>query len=363
MSSSTSSSERRVPWGALWGLGFFLALELVFRQLPARFFLNFDQNDYRSLDTLDFTAVSLATELLPPPEVVVLGTSRGREAVQSPVLAKALAARLGRPVEVRNYSSAAGRIDVSLALFDRLAQEGKLPRVVVLVLDASDFRDEAPNPSRWRYVTFATLRGEIERNGWPSEKDFAHVLGNSMPLRLAQARAAARYRLVDRGHGSWAKAQRGNPALGGTSAWARMLDEQVKERPAPPKMREEAGQVGRTIRSYKLHDRALERLRELDARAHATGTQLVLAESPAPPVLRADGRVPRAQAELGRTLAALADGECTRIWISSGSEDYFGKHQFRDPSHLNSVGARAFVALVAPAVADAVAAAGRPCAP
>lgn len=203
MSSSTSSSERRIPWGAVWGIAIFLVVELVCRLLPARVFLTFDQNDYEHAETLDFTAVSLATELLPPPDVVVLGTSRSREAIQSPVLAEAIAGRLGRSVAVRNYSSAAGRIDVSVALFERLLSERKLPRVIVLPLDASDFRDERPDESRWRYVTPATLPGEIAHNGWPAETDLAHVIGNALPLRLSDARATVRYRLLDRGDWDW----------------------------------------------------------------------------------------------------------------------------------------------------------------
>ena len=36
-----------MPWGAVWGLAFFVAAELVFRLLPTSFFFGFEQGDYK----------------------------------------------------------------------------------------------------------------------------------------------------------------------------------------------------------------------------------------------------------------------------------------------------------------------------
>lgn len=158
-------------------------------------------------------------------------------------------------------------------------------------------------------------------------------------------------------------AMTGNPALGGTTAWARKTDRRMKSRKVPPPMTVVKARLQRNIQSYLVFDRPLSRLHELAHRASAAGVRLVLAELPVAPLLRDEASVVHAQARLEGALAALEAGDCLRIWALSGAQEQFGGRSYLDPAHLNSVGARKFVSLIAPVVADALAAAGRPCAP
>ena len=347
MRSSTSSSERRrgFPWGGLWCVAFFLAAELVFRFLPTSFFLTFDQHDYDLDETADYSAMQLALDLLPAPEVAIIGTSRARESIQSPVLAERLSAELHRDVTVRNYGVSGGRVDVCLAVLDRLIAQRKLPALVIVALDASDFRDEEPSIDRYRAIDLATLPADIRRNGWPTETDMMLVLGNSVPLRLALARPTLRYRVVSRGDWNESQALAGNAAFGGTSGWGRAL----VQRPLKRSPRREK----RTLKSYVVRSHRLERLEELVEEATAQGVRVVLAELPVSPPLRVVPGVVQAQEVLRERLAALKGRP--GVWVvSSAGLDGFGKRQFRDASHMNAKGASRYVSVLVPTVVESM---------
>jgi hypothetical protein len=344
-----------VPWGALWCALFVLLAEVTCRLMPASFFLAVDQHDYGENDTGDYTAVGLAIEHLPAPDVAIIGTSRAREAVLSEILAETVSTTLAcEPPVVRNYGTAGGRVDVWLTLFDRMISEGKLPRVLVVALDASDFRDEQPNPDRFRYTDLWTLGDEIARNGRPTEAELTWVIGNSNPLRLSDARATLRHRFVARGRwgGDWVL--KDNTAYGGTSGWGReyLQSRQGRKRPAPMKAKRE--RIQRTARGYVLFEDRLARLGELVERARARGVRVVLADIPASPPVREREAVVAAQLRLHAELERLDDGACVSAWTPVGVEEQFGLREFRDPSHMNVRGAAHFTELIAPLVSTAL---------
>lgn len=360
MTSSTSSSERfRVPWGAVWAVAFFALVELGFRMLPASFFLTFDQNDYGDRETLDYDAVGLAVELLEPPDVAVLGTSRAREGVPAPRLASRLEAALGRPVEVRNDGIAAGRIDISLAVLERMIAEGHVPHVLVLAIDGSDLRDQAPHPERARMVTLATLPDQMRRDGSLSETELTHVLGNSIGLRMADARETLRYRWIRRGSQTAEAFEAMNPSLGGMSQWNRdflaefgdLADDDL------PDGRLDPDRVRMTIRGYVIAPRAVERLHAFLDLAAAHGVQVVLAEIPASSPVRRK-KVSRVISQLRVELGADDERPCVHVWMASAIDvdGEFPARFYRDPSHLNAAGGTHFVELIAPTVAKALAA-------
>lgn len=329
---------------------FVLLAEIVCRQVPASFFLAVDQHDYDEVDTADYMTVGLAIELLPPPDVAVIGTSRAREAVLSEILAERVSGILGcEPPTIRNYGTAGGRVDVWLTLLDRLIAEEKLPRVLVVALDASDFRDEEPNPDRFRYVDLWTLQEEIERNGRPTEAEMTLVLGNSIPLRLAQARPTLRHRLVARGRwgGDWV--MKDNSAYGGTTGWGRTR---------PAKMKANRARIQRVVRGYVIQEERLARLDELVARARAHGVAVVFAEIPAPSRVTVSSSVIETQTRLRAELARLSDGTCVTAWTAAGLQEELALHEFRDPSHMNVRGAARFTERIAPLVSTALDSAG-----
>ena len=357
MPSSTSSFEPRrfaVPRGALWCLVFFALAELGFRLLPRSFFMTMSQHDYSSDPTGDYTAVDLAIDFLPPADVIVVGTSRAREAVQSPLLEEELRRGLARPPEVRNYGTAGGRIDVWLALLDRLLGEGKQPRVLVVALDGSDFRDAEPLDHRYQLIDLQGLPDDIRRNGWPGETDMTHVLGNSIPLRMLDARPTVRYRLVVRGRMRASEAWTSNAAFGGTSRWARSYEREVARAGRAPKMRTKKRRLRRAISGYVVRERGIERLRELVNLATSNGVGVVLAQIPESPPLRGEAGVREAQERLRGEMRALAAGDRTWVWTSDEAGRLFGKRDYREPSHMNVRGASRFVKQIAPVVLGAL---------
>ncbi len=355
MTSSTSSSEGRfrVPWGGVWAVGLFLLAELGFRLLPTSFYFTFDQGDYRDRRTMDYEAVDLAIELGPTPDVLVMGTSRAREGLQSPELAALLAPSFGATPVVRNYGIAAGRVDVSLAILERMIAADHIPSVIVLVIDASDLRDREPHVERSRMLTLGTLAADVGRNGWPSEDEMTHVLGNSLGLRMALARTTLRYRLFRRG--SVDAAARGNAALGGRSRWnlGWLEANQGKSPDQYPPMKQPEERLRKSIAQFVVNPRAVDRLQAFVEIASARGIQIVLAEVPTSPPVRAGSNVVTAASELRATLSSLA-GPCVRTWLVEPHLDDFATQQFLDHSHLNAMGARRFAELVAPTVSTAL---------
>lgn len=356
MSSSTSSSDRRpgIPWGALWCVLFVLLAEIVCRQLPASFFLTMDQHDYRDDDTLDYAAVDLAIELLPAPDIVVIGTSRARESVQSATLAMHVSSSLGCDLPtIRNYGTAGGRIDISVSLVDRMISEHKLPRVVVVALDASDFRDTEPNPDRFRYADLFTLGDEIDRNGLPSEAEMTAIIGNSIPLQLARARPTLRHRLVGRGRwgGTWV--MENNSAYGGMTGWSR-ADLRRETQGRPTEMKVTKGRIARVAKAYAIDEDRLTRLGELIERLRSLGVAVAVVEIPASPPVREQSSVVAAQHRLRAEIARLVEPPCVTGWTAPGFEDDFGLREFRDPSHLSARGSAHYTRLIAPVVAAAL---------
>ena len=322
--------------------------------LPVSFFLTMDQHDYGENDTLDYEAVLLATELLPAAEVVVMGTSRAREGLQSPDLVSLLGEQLGHRVTVRNYGVASGRIDTSMVLLDRLAHQDKLPRVLVLAVDASDFRDVQIPGDRFRLVSAGSAVDEIRRNGWPDELDFTHVIGNSIPLRLALARTTIHYRLVRRGDFEAGDARRNNAAFGGTSEWARDYARALAIRDRPPRMRVNKAHIARAARSYVVQDDQLAKLGAMMDRARHYGVRVVLAELPVSPPVRSRELVAAARDRLRAELHRLADGSCVQTWTMESMDDDFGMRDFRDASHMCARGARRYAQLLSATITEAL---------
>ncbi len=342
-----------MPRGAVWCLVFFACVELGFRFLPRSFFLQFDQSDYEGDAKSDYTAVELAVSALRPADVIVVGTSRAREAVQSPDLELQLGRSIPGKLSVRNYGTAGGRVNVWLALVERLIRTGKQPRVLVVVLDGSDFRDPEPLDDRYRLLDLGGLPADIARNGWPDEADMTSVLGNSIPLRMVRARPTLSYRLVQRGDDmSVGRARRSDAAFGGTTGWARGYTRAVSRGQTPAFKTRKAG-IRSVRRGYVIYERGLDRLRELVNMATAAGVNVVLAQMPESPLVSSAARVKQARARLQGEMRVLAGHDRTWVWTSDMAAQQFGKLDYRDPSHLNARGALRFVEQIAPLVTEA----------
>jgi len=356
-SSSTFSSKLKLPRGALWAGAFFLLAEGAFRLVPTSFFLAIDQHDYQEVGIADYQAVSLALELMRAPDVVVMGTSRAREAIQSPVFERLLQ-RSGREGKLvaRNYAIAGGRIDTSLALLRRMiAGHHSLPKVIVLGVDGSDFRDAVPSVDSYRVTTLGTLVEDLRSSGLPTEAEIGYAIGNSLPLRMVDARPTLRYRLIRRGERRGREAMADNSAFGGTSGWARDYAELLPNRNRPPKMKSSRSQALRVARAYAIQSGQLAKLGSFVRLATAYGVRVVLAELPvAPPVLELK-QVSEVRGELRAALQRWNKHSCVRVVTLEGRDADYGLREFRDDSHLSARGAARFAILIAPSTAELMA--------
>jgi len=333
-----------------------LLAEGAFRLAPTSFFLAIDQHDYLEVDTADYQAVSLALELMQAPDVVILGTSRAREAIQSPVFERLLghAGIAGRLV-ARNYAVAGGRIDTSLALLRRMIARDSLPKVAVLAVDGSDFRDSEPSVDSYRVMTAGAVAANLRSSSLPTEAELGYAIGNSLPLRMLDARPTLRYRLVRRGERRGREGMADNAAFGGTSGWAREYAEILPNRNRPPKMKSHRTQAQRVARAYAIQPGQLAKLDAFVELATAHGVEVVLAELPvAPPVLDLVP-VPEVRRELRTALRKWTRHSCVRVVTLDGRDPDFGLREFRDDSHLSARGAARFAELVAPSTAELLA--------
>lgn len=327
--------------------------EIGFRLLPNSFFLVIDQHDYDIEGTLDYTAVDLAIETLPAADVVIAGTSRAREGIRVPALQQELRRRTSSRVQVRNYATAGGRVDVWLALVERLIHEGQKPEVLVVALDGSDFRDLDAPSERYRLIDVWTLPDDIARNGWPGERDMTNVIGNSIPLRMVRSRPTIRYRVVERGDLDAKAIRMVNAAFGGLTGWAREYEARKETEGTAPRMRGRSDRIRHALVGYVFHERGFARLRELVDVATSRGIKIVLAEIPASPPLQGEEMVQLAQARLRSEMAALARHELVWAWSAEDATG-FGKTTYRDPSHLNMRGATRLTDMIETVVLEAL---------
>ena len=124
----------RAPWAFILALLLIVGVEVVWRITgpPGPIPYDLGEREYHSL------AAHLAAH--EPAEVVIIGSSRGRESVVVPELRQAAEQALGRPVTVANYSLSGGRADQHEAVLRRLLRNRKNPALILVGLAERDLR-------------------------------------------------------------------------------------------------------------------------------------------------------------------------------------------------------------------------------
>lgn len=306
------------------------------------------------------------------PDVVFLGTSRGREAIVVPYARARLEEALGTSVEVANFSLAGARVAEQLqvvrALLRRRAREGdpgggprliaygmtqrsllgefERERVQSYFFGFDDWRRQvAVDADRWRSVwpeiarnvlggPYRTLRYRTRLEAaiddvfelWKYERD-----GPSGP---AAAWAVPR---------SWLDvatlAPIRSPQLGMLTPWQRAS--RIRSLETHPVMPETLAAYVASLSEdgvYSLSDRKFEQLRELVRRVQAAGIRFVAFELPLSDQLLG-ALPPQVPQEFRTRMTELALSEGFDFVTLEQLDVAFSPGEYREPSHLNIVGA------------------------
>jgi hypothetical protein len=150
----------------------------------------------------EYYALAAHLDARQPAEVVIVGSSRGREGMVVPELRRACEAALGRPVEVANYSLSGGRADQYEAVVGRLLRHDSKPALLLVALGERDFRQNRADFERlslfWRFPDWLRAfrqhgRKTLDTLPFVARNEFARL---SFTLRYRpQIRHAIRARL------------------------------------------------------------------------------------------------------------------------------------------------------------------------
>lgn len=144
--SSISSSK---PLLGAWILcaGILIAVEAVLHLLPAKSLLSYNMFHPDTDPTFQYLMVSRITTVYEKPQVLVMGSSRVREAIVIPLLCEKLGLRGVSQAQCRNYGLPSARMSDLYALLKMLRRSGKTPDVIVLGVtpfELGEHHDEPP---------------------------------------------------------------------------------------------------------------------------------------------------------------------------------------------------------------------------
>lgn len=181
--SSTSSSEvpfpvGKVPWALLAALLALLVLECVVRQLDPR-----DAIPYSVSARVEYDALRHHHRAEGPPEIALIGSSRGRESFSMPLMRSLVERSLGRPVRVGNFSAAGASAAACRNVLGLLLRGGEAPRVVLygvslFQLAATEAREDRAH-ALW-YLDDWLWQGLLAGHLRQSQQVFPHVLRNQL---------------------------------------------------------------------------------------------------------------------------------------------------------------------------------------
>ncbi len=348
MNSSTSNS--RIPYGAVWAVVFLIVIELLARMAGTDVATAFDQS-FHFTRAPDYTLINAAIEFKPAPEILVLGSSRARDGIVMPSLSEGASRISGQELKAASYAAAGCDAACMRALVERLVAEDHVPKLVVLGVTVRCIkRVDTPatvSTNRLLLANFATLRSEIDFNGPLSEPDLTTVMGNALPFRISQLRHSIQYRVLRLDPTLRRPFATQNSATGGYAYI--QLDGELN---GQERLSEKRSALGRTERYVaRLYPEGQEHIseaqvRNLDAvleQLHALRVPVVMVEMPNSEMIA--GVYPEGlEARAREIFAELAEGRAQ--WHPRTPGQYYGADLFHDQSHLNRDGAEAFTSEV-----------------
>ncbi len=131
------------PWGLFLCLALLILVEIFVRQLDPHNAMPFDwiaQEAYRS--------VRQRIEFLDAPDIVMLGSSRGREGFHAPTMRNFAEVKYHSPVTVFNYSCTDAATEECEAIIRRMIRKDKKPELIIYGVSPRQFR----GPLRYSYA-------------------------------------------------------------------------------------------------------------------------------------------------------------------------------------------------------------------
>ncbi|HOX43911.1 MAG TPA: hypothetical protein PK668_09935 [Myxococcota bacterium] len=356
--SSTSSSEprprRRWPWALGAAALALLLLELGVRLLPEQAVLPYEPGE------VEYAAVEAHLRLAGPAEVVVLGSSRAREALSVPLLGELLGEALGRAPRVESYAvGGATAVEVE-AILGMLLRRGR-PRLIVYGLSPRQLWGEPTYAQAARFWDLDDWRADWQAHGPAALGRLPELVRGG--LRAVSRLFLCRERAAEAVRELFGAPRLRNPVLGGPSEWHQrgptlaMLGREVSE----ARVRWYVSQLLQDGR-YPFSQAKREALARVLARCRAAGVELVLVELPLADVL---WRFKPAGTR--ETFLRVVGEEAARAGLPFVRLDELGlalgPDEFLDQSHLNLRGAerltralaeRALLPRLAPAWRDRI---------
>jgi len=142
--SSISSSEKSFPgpgrpWAVIGAVALVVLVEVVLRLVPDAHLLGYGRG------VATYHDIRHTIEQLGPADVSILGTSRGREAVDLPYLRARVADTTGQEITVASYTSPGSHADEMLQVARLLTGDPAPPRLVVYVVSPTMIQDPGVN--------------------------------------------------------------------------------------------------------------------------------------------------------------------------------------------------------------------------
>lgn len=329
--SSTSGSDRaRAPWALVVTVLLVLAVEVVLRQV------DFDRVTPYAWGLGEYDASALRLRTQGCPDVLVLGTSRTREALDLPHLKAALALRGARDLSIGNHALSGARAGEAAAVLDLALRRGR-PRLVLIGLDPRLFqgtRDHADRQAR-----FAPL-SDVLTGSDPRTTAHAH-LGSW--LRTYGGRRRLRDALLGR-HGFEPVP---SPLSGDATDFQRTTpDTSLVTRPVAEAWIEAHLARIEENGEYALSTKRVAAVRRMIDACRRARVPVALFEVPVSRVWQR--YLPIATMEiLQEGVAALAKEEAVLFFSLEDLGVDVGPEDFLEPSHLNRRGARQLTAALA----------------
>ncbi len=352
--SSISSSEKSFPrpgrpWAVILAALLVVLVEVVLHLLPDQALLGYGRGLSAYYD------VRHTVEQLGAADVVVLGTSRGRESVAQPLLREIVGEELGQPITTASFASPGSQADEMRQILHLTLESPRKPGLVLYFLSPSMFQAESPDRSRLEVLGQGTDR-------------FAGRPGQVLTRELDQATRAWR-RWLDRHYLTFRhrhrfryllvsafRGRRPTSAVHGEMTMWQLYDARrsLETHPVPrPRVRRYVGRMLDADGVYRPVPRQVAALEETVRLCREHGVPIVVLHAPLSPDLLAEtpAQLERTYQEIARGAAAIA-GQQPRTVADLGVR--LTRADFREQSHVNRAGAEKITRALARAVVTPV---------
>ena len=332
--SSTSSSRRGgVPWALLLTVLLALGVEVGLRLVDLR-----RVSPYAwGLGEYDASALRLRAE--GPPDLLILGTSRAREAFDLPHLHARLEVELGTAPTLGNHGLSGARAGEADAVLSLALRHGH-PDLVILGLDPRLL--QGTREHRGRQARFAPLSSSWRGPRQEDRRLTAHAHLGAW-LRTYGCRNRLRAALQGRDDLSI----RSTPFTGGATLFQQREPEvSLASRPVPGRYVEQLLERVREAGRYELTQHRIDTVRRLLDRCATAGVPVLLVEIPMSRAMAS--HLPMGTlASFQRIAQGLAEAHGLPLATPTDLALSFDERDFYEPSHLNRRGARRLTDAVA----------------